>query len=154
VASLVNTFPQAFLEVLHHSLQHDGRNCCYFFPDVVFQIHCCPWFLFVHLALEISSEDNVLRLGTLVSMNIEVPMKYPLSQDRIVVIENRLHSKSPMLYRPALHDNWNALSLARRALKDKFPMPTVPLKTVLQNRQVFLPDPVCEHILAWKCTYA
>jgi len=25
-----------------------------------------------------------------------------------------------MLYRPALHGNWNALSLARRALKDKF----------------------------------
>jgi hypothetical protein len=34
------------------------------------------------------------------------------------------------------------LSLARRALKDKFPTPTVSLTTVLQNRQVFLPDPV------------
>jgi hypothetical protein len=34
------------------------------------------------------------------------------------------------------------LSLARRALKKKFPTPTVPLTTVLQNRQVFLPDPV------------
>jgi hypothetical protein len=45
-----------------------------------------------------------------------------------------------MLYRPALHGNWNAPSLARRALKDKFPpTPTVPLTTVLQNRQVFLP---------------
>jgi len=31
------------------------------------------------------------------------------------------------------------LSLARRALKDKFPTPTVPLTTVLQNLQVFLP---------------
>jgi hypothetical protein len=82
-----------------------------------------------------------LRLGTLVLMNIEVPTKYPLSQERIVVFV-RLHSKSPMVYRPALHDNWNPLSLARRALKDKFSTPTVPLKTVLQNRQVFLPDPV------------
>jgi hypothetical protein len=47
-----------------------------------------------------------------------------------------------MLYRPALHDNWNALSLARRALKDKAPTLNVPLPTVLQNRQVFLPNPV------------
>jgi hypothetical protein len=105
VASLVvNTFPQAFLEVLHHSLQHVGRNC-HFFPDVLYQIHRCPWFLFEHLALEISSEEDVLRLGTLVAMNIEVPTKYPLSQDKIAVFENRLHSENPMLYRPALHDN-------------------------------------------------
>jgi len=79
-------------------------------------------------ALEISSEEEVLRLGTLVPMNIEVPTKYSLSQNRIVVFEIRLHSKSPMLYRPALHGNWNALSLARRALKDKFSTPTVPLR--------------------------
>ena len=143
MASLVvNTFPQAFLEVLHHSLQHIGRNCCHFVPDVLFQIHRCPWFLFVHLTLEISSEKELLRLGTLVTMNIEVPTKYPLSQERIVVFEISLHSKSLMLYRPALHGNWNALSLARRALKVKFPTPTVPLTTVLQNRQVFLPDPL------------
>jgi hypothetical protein len=62
-------------------------------------------FLFLHLALEISSEEEVLRLGTLVPMNIEVPMKYPPSQERIVVFEIGLHSKSPMLYRPALHGN-------------------------------------------------
>jgi hypothetical protein len=62
-------------------------------------------FIFVHLALEISSEEEVLRLGTLVPMNVEVPTKYPLSQDRIVVFEIRLHTKSPMLYRPALHGN-------------------------------------------------
>jgi len=143
VASLVvDTFPQVFLEVLHHSLQRVGRNCCHFFPDVLFQIHRCPWFLFVHLALEISSEEEVLRLGTLVPMNIELPTKYPPSQDRIVVFEIHLHSESLMPYRPAHHGNWNALSLARRALKNKFPMPTVPLTTVLQNRQVFLPDPV------------
>ena len=91
--------PQAFLKVLHHSLQHVGRICCHYFPDVLFQIHRCPWFLFVHLALEISSEEEVLRLGTLVPMNIKVPTKYPLSQDRIVVFEICLHSKSPMLYR-------------------------------------------------------
>jgi hypothetical protein len=88
-------------------------------------------FLFVHLALEVSSEEEVLRLGTLVSMNIKVPTKYPLSQNRIVVFEIRLHSKSPMLFRPALHGNWNALSLARRVLKDKFSTLKVPLITVL-----------------------
>jgi hypothetical protein len=61
---------------------------------------------FLHLALEISSEEEVLRLGTLVLMNIEVPTKYQLSHnDRIIIFENRLHSKSPMLYRPALHGN-------------------------------------------------
>jgi hypothetical protein len=74
------------------------------FPDVLFQIHHCPWFLFVRLALEISSEEEVLRLGTLVLMNIEVPTKYPLNQDRIV-FEIRLHSENLMLYSPALHDN-------------------------------------------------
>jgi hypothetical protein len=139
---VVNTFLQAFLEVLHHSLQHGGRNCCHFFPDVLFLIHHCPWFLFVHRALKISSEEEVLWLGTLVLINIEVPTKYPLNQDRIVVFEIRLHNKSLMLYRPALHGNWTALSLAKRALKNKFPTPTVPLTTVLQNCQVFLSDRV------------
>jgi len=106
VVPLINTFPQAFLEAPHHSLQHGGRNCCHFVPDVLFQVHSCPWFLFVHLALEISSEEDVLRLDTLVPMNIEVPTKYQVSHnDRIVVFENRLHSESPMLYRPALHGN-------------------------------------------------
>jgi len=75
-------------------------------------------------------------------MNTEVSMKYPLSHDRIVVFEIILHGKSPMLYRPTLHGNRNALSFARRALKNKFPTPMVPLTTVLTNRQVFLPDPV------------
>ena len=85
---------------------------------------------------------SIATRDTVVPMNIEVPTKYPPSQDRIVVFEIRLHSKSLMLYRPAFHGNLNALSLVRRALKDKFLMPTVPLTTVLQNRQVFLPDPV------------
>jgi hypothetical protein len=75
-------------------------------------------------------------------MNIKVLTKYPLSQDKIVVFENLFHSNSPMLYKPALHGNRNTLSLVRRALKDKFPTPTVPLTAVLQNRQLFLPDPV------------
>jgi hypothetical protein len=47
-----------------------------------------------------------------------------------------------MLYRPALHGNWNALTLTRMALNDKSPTPTIPLTNVLPNRQVFLPDPV------------
>ena len=149
MASLVNTFPQAFLEVLHHSLQHGGRNCCHFVPDVLFQVHRCHWFLFVHLALEISPEEEVLRVGTLIPMNIEVPTKYQLSHnDRIVGFENRLHSENPMLYRPALHGNWNALSLARRAPKDEFTTPSVPLIALLPIRQVFLPDPVLK---CWNC---
>ena len=93
-------------------------------------------------SLEISSEDEVLQLGTLIPMNTEVPTKYPLSQERIVVFEVRLHSKSLILYRPAFHGNWNALSLTRRRLKDKFPTSMVPLTAGLPNRQVFLPDPV------------
>jgi hypothetical protein len=66
VASLVvNTLPQAFLEFLHHSLQHGGINCYYFVPDVLFQVHRYPYFIYVHLALEISTQEEVLRLGTL-----------------------------------------------------------------------------------------
>jgi len=80
---------------------------------------------------------------TVVPMNIEVSTKYMLSHNaRIAVLATRLHSESPLLYRPALHGNWNALSLARRTLKDKFPTPTIPLTAVLKNRHVFLPDPV------------
>jgi len=81
-------------------------------------------------------------MDTVGPMNVEVPTKYPLSYDRIVVLEIRLHSESPMFYRPALHGNWYALSLARRALKDKFTTPTIPLRAVLPNRQVFLLHPV------------
>jgi hypothetical protein len=75
-------------------------------------------------------------------MNIEMPTKYPLSQDRIVVFEICLYSNNLKLYKPVLHANWNPLSLARMALKDKFPTQTVQLTAVLQNRQVFLLDPV------------
>jgi len=43
---------------------------------------------------------------TVVPMNIEVPTKFPLSHNaRTVVLEIRLHSERPMVYRPALHDN-------------------------------------------------
>jgi hypothetical protein len=97
--------PKRFWKFCITRFLHVGKNCCHFFPDVLFQIHRCPWFLFVHLALEISSEEEVLPLGTLIPTNIEVPTKYPLSQDKIFVFENRLHSKSPVLYRPALHGN-------------------------------------------------
>jgi hypothetical protein len=135
------------MEVLHHSLQHGGKNCCYFVRDVLFQVHCCPWFLFVHLALEISPEGEVLRLGTLIPMNIEVRqnINWVTTESFFKIIstaKTRCSTDHPMLYRSALHGNWNAFSLARRALKDKFPTPTVPLAAVVQNRQVFLPDPV------------
>ena len=43
-------------------------------------------------------------MDTAVPMNFEVTTKYLLSHnDRTVVLEIRLHSESPMLYRPALH---------------------------------------------------
>jgi len=148
----LNTVSVRWSPLSTHSTKHFWKFCftlCSMLGEtaatsslMLFQIHLCPWFLFVHLALEISSQEEVLWLGTLVPMNIEVPTKYPLSHDRSVVFEIGLHSKSPMLYRPALNGNWNASSFARRALKDKFPTPTVPLTAVLQNRQVFLPDPV------------
>ena len=100
-------------------------------------------FLFAADAVSHPQQYSIAPSDTVVPMNIEVPTKYPLCHKaRIIVLEIRLHSENPMLYRPALHGNWNALSLARRVLKDKFPMPTIPLTAVLQNRQVFLPDPV------------
>jgi len=103
-------------------------------------------FLFVADAVSLkflTHNSTVWRLGTFVPMNIEVPTKYPLSHnDRIIVLEIPLHSESPMLYRPALHGNLNALSLTRRVLKDKFPTQTIPLTAVLPNHQVFLPDPL------------
>jgi hypothetical protein len=53
------------------------------------------FFLYVHLALEISSEEEVLRLGTLVPMNIEMPTKYQLSHDKIVVLLNTSPHQKP-----------------------------------------------------------
>jgi len=53
----------------------------------------------------LTHNSTVLRLRTLVPMSTEVPTKYQLSHDRIVVLEIRLHSQSPMIYTPALHGN-------------------------------------------------
>jgi hypothetical protein len=93
---------------------------------------------------------SIVTRDTVAPMNIVVPTKYPLSHyDRIVVFEIRLHNESLMLYRPVLHGNWNGLSLARRALKDNFPTPTVPLMALLPNHQVFLLDPVFSKL--WYC---
>jgi hypothetical protein len=75
-------------------------------------------------------------------MNIEVPTKYPVSQDRIVVLKFVSTTKARCSTHQRFMTTRNALSLARRALKVKFSTPTVPLTTILQNRQVFLPDPV------------
>jgi len=89
---------------------------------------------------------SIATRDTVIPTNIEVPTKYMLSHnDRIVVFEMCLHSESQMLYRPVLHGNLNALSHARRAVKDIFLMPTVPLTAVMPNHQVFLLDPVYAH---------
>ena len=58
---------------------------------------------------------------TVVPMYIEVPTKYRLSHHIIIVLEIRLHSESPMLFRPELHGNWNALSLARTGAQGQIP---------------------------------
>ena len=91
---------------------------------------------------------SIATMDTVGPMNIEVPTKYPLSHNDRIVLEIRLHSESPMLYRPALHGNWSALSLTRRELKGKFTTPTIPLTAVLPNRQVFLPKPVLDDKVA------
>ena len=58
------------------------------------------------LLLRYPQRRSIATRDTVVPMNIEVPTKQQLSQnDRIVIFENRLHSKSPMLYRPALYGN-------------------------------------------------
>ena len=91
--------------------------------------------------LSYPQQYSIATTDTVVPINIEISKKSPLShKDRIVVLEIRLHSESPMLYRPAFHGNWNALRLVRRALKDKYPTPTILLTAVLPNYQVFLPD--------------
>jgi hypothetical protein len=90
----------------------------------------------------LTHNSTVLRLGTLsFRWILKCRRNIRCHNDRIVVLEIRLHSERPMLYRAALHGNWHALSLARRALKGKFPTPTVPLTAELPNRQVFLANP-------------
>jgi len=98
---------------------------------------------------------SIATRDTVVPMNIEVPTKYPLSHnDRIVVLEIRLHSERPILHRPLLHGNWNALSLARMVLKDKFTTLTVPFAALLPNRQLFLPDPVFIYLYIWPASWS
>jgi hypothetical protein len=53
----------------------------------------------------LTHNSTVLRLGTLVPMNIEVLTKYLLSHNDRIVFEIHLHSESAMLYKPALHGN-------------------------------------------------
>jgi len=97
---------------------------------------------------------SIATSDTVVPMNTKVPTKCPLSHnDRTVVLAIRLHSNSPMFYRPALRSNWNALSLARRELKDKFPTPKIPLTAVLPKRQVFLPDLVFLISMCAMCSF-
>lgn len=55
VSIFVNTFLQSLVEIMHHSLQNDWRNCCHFIPNVL----CCTLLLFIHLALEISPDKEV-----------------------------------------------------------------------------------------------
>jgi len=62
-------------------------------------------FLFTADAVSHPQQYSIATRDTVVPMNIEVPTKYPPSHNRIVVLAIRLHSESPMLYRPALHGN-------------------------------------------------
>ena len=68
----------------------------------------------------LTHNSTVLRLGTLSFWWI-LKGRRSILWVRTTVLEIRLHSESPMLYRPALHGNWSALSLAGRALKDNSP---------------------------------
>ena len=47
------------MENVNHFLQNDGRNCCHFIPNALFQVLRCPLSLFKHLALHISPEKEV-----------------------------------------------------------------------------------------------
>jgi hypothetical protein len=88
---------------------------------------------------------SVVTRDTVVLMNTEVLTKYLLSHDdRIVVFEIRDTSpqRKPSALQTSAACNWNVLSLARRTLTGKFPVPTVPYTAVFPNRQVFLLDPV------------
>jgi len=49
---------------------------------------------------------SIATRDTVVPMNIEELTKYLLSHNaRTIVLEIRLHSESPLLYRPLLHGN-------------------------------------------------
>jgi len=63
-------------------------------------------FLDVFSAVSHPQQHSIATSDSVVPMNIEVPTKYPRSHSaRTVVLEIRLHSESPMLYRLLLHGN-------------------------------------------------
>ena len=94
---------------------------------------------------------SIATRDTVVPMNIEVMTKYPLSHnDRIVVLEIRLHCESPMLYRPALHDNWSALSLARRALKENIPHAKDTTHSCVPKSSGISAGPCIWHLVYWQ----
>ena len=100
---------------------------------------------------------SIATRDTVIPMNIEVPTKYWMSHNaKIVVLEIRFHGESPILYRPALHGNWSALSLARRALKDKFPTPKIPLTALLPSSSVISAEPctIFFHIVSSTTRYS
>jgi len=66
---------------------------------LLFCSRCC------YSAVSHPQQHSIATSDTVVPMNIEVPTKYPLCHDSIVVLEIRLHSESLMLYRPALYGN-------------------------------------------------
>ena len=51
--------PASVSGILHHSLQHAGRNCCHFVRGFLFEVLRCPSILFVQLTLQISTEEVV-----------------------------------------------------------------------------------------------
>ena len=115
MASLVNTFPQEFLEVLHHSLQYVGRNCCHFFSDVLFQIH--RGFFSHTLLLRYPQRKKYCDYGHTFWWILKCRRNIDwVTTTESLFFESRLHSETPMLFRPALNGNWNALSFDRRAL--------------------------------------
>jgi len=64
----------------------------------------------------------------------------------LLKLANLINLAINRLEKPALRGKLNVLSLARRALNDKFPTPKFPITAVLSNRHIFLPDPVYIYI--------
>ena len=101
VASLVSTFPQA--EDFWQKPDALVRCSQEFQVKAVFlEAFFLQQMLFLSAVSHPQQHSNATK-DTVVSMSIEVPTKYSLiHNDRIVVLEIRLHIHSPMLYRPAL----------------------------------------------------
>jgi hypothetical protein len=68
---------------------------------------CFPrGFIFAADAVSHPQQWSIATRNTVVLMNVEVPTKYPLSQNnRIVVFEIHLHSKDKTLWQPVLHSD-------------------------------------------------